>query len=147
MQILADRVLCQIAERYLGYEPAVVEAYLERLSNPQRATAGGVYPPFGYHYDVPGFNFIGFFFYLTNVDETSGGAHVMIRRSHTDKPLSFLLRSARAAGKKVDKYYPKDQTFIVYGSKGSGFAEDLYSFHKLIPPISEDRLTLQIRYY
>ena len=147
MQILADNVLCQIAARYLGFEPAVVEAYLERLSSPQRGTAGGAYPPFEYHYDVPGFNFIGFFFYLTDVDENTGGAHVMIRKSHVDKPLRFLLRSARSAGKRADQYYPKEQTLTVYGSKGAGFAEDLYSFHKLIPPVGGERLTLQIRYY
>jgi hypothetical protein len=147
MQILADHVLCQIATRYLGYQPSVVEAYLERLSSPQRVKTEGIYPPFGYHYDVPGFNFLGFFFYLTDVNDATGGAHVMIRKSCRDKPLRFMLQSARSAGYQVDTYYPLEDTLVIHGTKGSGFAEDLYSFHKVLPPKGEDRLTLQIRYY
>lgn len=147
MRLLGDRVLCQIATRYLGYEPAVVEAYLEILSCPESAKGLISYPPLGFHYDVPGFNFLGFFFYLSDVTETTGGEHVMIRTSHRNKPLKFMLKSARTAGMEVDSYYPTKLHFEVRGPKGSGFAEDLYSFHKVNPPISQDRLTLQIRYY
>jgi hypothetical protein len=147
MKILNDYVLCQIATQYLGYEPSTVEAYLEILLAPRTADAPGKYRPFEYHYDVPGFNFIGFFFYLSDVDHTTGGAHAMILNSNRDKPLRFMLQSAQSAGKHVFEYYNQEAELIVHGQKGTGFAEDLYAFHKVTRPKSKDRLAFHIRYY
>ena len=61
MEILSDYVLCQIAARYLGFEPSTVEAYLEVLVAPRTEEANGGYNPFDYHYDVPGLNFMASF--------------------------------------------------------------------------------------
>lgn len=148
LRVLGDYVLCQIATLYLGYEPGTVEAYLEVLSAPRGPADGaGSYPPFEYHYDVPGLNFVGFFFYLTDVDQTTGGAHVIILNSNHDKPLRFMLRSARSAGRHVFEYYDPKAELTVYGAKGAGFVEDLYAFHKVNRPRTTDRLALHIRYY
>jgi hypothetical protein len=147
INILSDYVLCQIATLYLGYEPRSVEAYLEVLLTPRAPAADGSYAPFEYHYDVPGFNFIGFFFYLSDVDHTTGGAHAIILNSNRDKPLRFMLQSARTAGRQVFEYYKREDELAIYGQKGRGFVEDLYAFHKVSRPETKDRLALHIRYY
>jgi hypothetical protein len=147
MKLVSDYVLCQIATQYLGYEPSTVEVYMEILLASRAVEQSGDYAPFEYHYDVPGLNFIGFFFYLSDVDDVTGGAHAMIMNSNHDKPLRFKLQSARSAGKQVFEYYSPESELLVYGPKGTGFAEDLYAFHKVNRPELSDRLAIHIRYY
>lgn len=146
MSILKDRSIHAVATRYLGYRPRLCEAYLEVLFRTESDPSGPGYRPFRYHYDIPGFGFIAFFFYLTAVDERNG-AHVMIRRSHNRKPIRLLLRSGQSAGELVAAYYDRALELTIKGPKGHGFAEDLYSFHKVLPPTGGDRISLQIRFY
>ncbi len=146
MSILTDRNIHETAARYLGYRPKLCEVYLEVLFRATASEAEPGYQPFRYHYDIPGFGFIAFFFYLHAVDEHCG-AHVMIRQSHTRKPLRLLLRSGQSAGELVNAYYDQTLELTVTGPKGHGFAEDLYSFHKVLRPVRNDRLSLQIRFY
>jgi hypothetical protein len=146
MSILRDPIIHQIAARYLEYRPRKCEAYLEILFRMAPGVDAASYLPHQYHYDVPGFGFIAFFFYLNDVDEYNG-AHVVIRRSHKNKPMILLLRSGQSAGKLVTGHYAKDLELTVRGPKGHGFIEDLYGFHKVLRPIRADRMTLQVRYY
>lgn len=146
ISIVRDCGIHQVATRYLGYQPQICEAYIEALFRMAPAAQETDYLPYNYHYDIPGFGFIAFFFYLHAVDEQNG-AHVVIRQSHNNKRLGLLLRSGQSAGKLVPMYYDRDLELTVTGPKGHGFAEDLYSFHKVYRPIREDRLSFQIRYY
>jgi hypothetical protein len=146
ISILRDCSIHQVATRYLGYQPQICEAYIEALFRVAPVAQEAGYLPYDYHYDIPGFGFIAFFFYLHAVDEQNG-AHVIIRQSHNNKRLRLLLRSGQSAGKLVPMYYDRDLELTVTGPKGHGFAEDLYSFHKVRRPIREDRISLQIRYY
>ena len=145
MALLDDGLLADVATRYLGYRPRRAEVYLERLLAFPNGDEPPSYAPYHYHFDVPGLASVAVFFFLTDVDETSG-AHLMLRRSHRDKPWDLLLRPGSRTGDGAALRYDPSLEYRVTGSAGSGFFEDLYAFHKVLCPRSADRLSLQIRY-
>jgi len=101
-----------------------------------------------FHYDLDDYRFIKFFFYLTDVD-LSSGPHVCIRGSHKNKKFSHQLLGVRSAGKEdkeIVDYYGAENVLTVCGQAGFGFVEDASCFHKATPPDGKDRLLLQIEY-
>lgn len=98
-----------------------------------------------YHCDVGGLNFVYASFYITDTDRHSG-AHVMMRRSHNDKPLRMLLRSAVASQEDVHKRYGVDNELIIEGPAGTGFVQDTSCYHRATPPTAGDRLMLAVRF-
>ena len=98
-----------------------------------------------FHFDVHDLDFVYVFFYLTPCDRDSG-AHETILGSHADKPLKFLLGSARQTEPALRTYYAKDAFHILEGPAGYGFIEDTSSFHRARVPVSSPRLVLSIRY-
>lgn len=97
-----------------------------------------------FHYDVHALNFLYIFFYLTDCDRFSG-AHEMIPGSHRKKSLRLLMSSARKSDDEIYRLYPACN-LIIEGEKGFGFIEDTSCFHRALPPLKEERITLQIRY-
>jgi hypothetical protein len=98
-----------------------------------------------FHYDVPWFNSVYVYFYLTPVDQNSG-AHVMYRGSAKNKPLAFLLSSCVGNEQVLRTYYGPEREMAIEGPAGFGFLVDPFGYHKALPPLTNDRLMLQLRY-
>jgi hypothetical protein len=101
-----------------------------------------------FHYDIDDYKCIKFFFYLTDVDDESG-PHACIRKSHRNKKLFHQVLGQRCASisdERIMELYGKDHTESICGPAGSGFVEDIFCFHKGVPPRSKTRLLLQFEY-
>jgi hypothetical protein len=87
-----------------------------------------------------------FFFYLTDVDSTTG-PHMVARGSHRRKKLRHRLSLfvGRPDGEIIE-YYGGDNVVTVTGPAGTGFAEDPFCFHRGTPPTSGDRLMLRVHF-
>ena len=147
LQALAsDAQLLAIAREYLRSEPVLLSARMWwSLAGPadsQQLNAAGQH----FHYDIDGYRGLTFFFYLTDVGLT-GGPHVYVRGTHLKKSWKhlFSLFKARTDAEISNKYGPENQIFLC-GPAGSGFAEDIFGFHKGMDPETGDRLIVQVRY-
>jgi hypothetical protein len=84
-------------------------------------------------------------FYL--VDTTArNGAHVLIEGSSRRKRWRHLIGAARLADAEALAAYGRDAERVMEGTAGFGFLEDSSCYHKALPPLSGDRLILQLRY-
>lgn len=146
-QITTDPILLKVASSYLGYYPTLVTQHLtwSIASNLPVEEVKKNYPATNFHYDIAGYNFVTCYFYITDVDLDSG-PHVMIANSHLKKPLSMLLLSGRHSDEKVYNYYGREDEMIIVGKAGFGFFQDPSCIHKLLAPVTHNRLLLQIRY-
>ena len=101
-----------------------------------------------FHYDLDDYRFIKFFFYLTDVD-ISSGPHAYIRGTHKGKKLQHQLIGTRCADiddEKILEYYGAQNVVNVCGKAGFGFVENPLCFHKGTEPTEKLRLMLQIEY-
>jgi hypothetical protein len=101
-----------------------------------------------FHYDMDDYRFIKFFFYLTDVD-VSSGPHAIIRGTHKNKKFSHQLLGVRCASKddkEIVDCYGAESVVTICGPAGTGFAEDTYCFHKGSVPTEKVRLLLQIEF-
>ncbi|MEB3280830.1 MAG: hypothetical protein VKK42_18095 [Lyngbya sp.] len=146
-EITGDSILLKIACSYLGYYPTLVTQHLtwSIASNLDVEEIKKHYPPTNFHYDIAGYNFVTANFYITDVGLESG-PHVMIPKSHRNKPLSLLLGAGRQTDETVYKHYGRENQKVIVGQAGFGFFQDSSCIHKLIPPVTQNRLLFQIRY-
>ncbi|MBH8565179.1 phytanoyl-CoA dioxygenase family protein [Nostoc sp. CENA67] len=140
-----DPLLLAIAARYLDTQPVhqgnhLWWSFAGKTTYHEQSQAAQFF-----HYDMDDYRFIKFFFYLTDVDETSG-PHVCVRGSHNQKKLSHLCLRKRETDKDIIDYYGIDSLVKICGKAGFGFVEDPLCFHKGIPPTHQDRLILQIEF-
>ena len=98
-----------------------------------------------FHFDVHSLDFVYVFFYLTACGRDSG-AHEVVTCSHINKPMQFLLGSARQNENNLRQHYPAEAFRCLEGDAGFGFIEDTSCFHRARVPVSGPRLALQIRY-
>jgi len=82
------------------------------------------------------------FFYLTDVDETSG-PHQFVRGSHRTRP-ELLWRTHDA--ETLEKAFGRDAMCVVTGAAGTAFVTASIGIHAGPIPISRPRLLLQIGY-
>jgi hypothetical protein len=146
-QLLADPFILKIVHDYLHYAPTTISWHLTwSIASPlSYDVIREKYPPTNFHYDIAGYNFMTAYFYITDVDATSG-PHVMIQGSRTDKPFKMLISGGRQSDEAVMNYYGKEKEMVITGSRGFGFVQDPACFHKVIPPKTSHRLLLQLRY-
>jgi hypothetical protein len=144
--LLSDAQLVRIAGGYLGTDPVPIQARIwwsfccppdgekERLAGQ------------GFHYDIDSYRGLTFFFYLTDVGP-SNGAHVFVRGTHKQKLWkdSFCIYKRRSDAE-IEESYGADRQVCFCGRAGYGFAEDIFGFHKGLPPVSGDRLMIQLGY-
>lgn len=97
-----------------------------------------------FHYDLEGFQFVYFNFYINDVDEGTG-PHVAVLGSHKGKALRHLFASANCSDEEVERTYGKENIVTITGPAGCSFIEDTFCYHKATAPITKDRLLLQIR--
>lgn len=146
-KITQDPKLLKIAATYLNAEPVFRGARLwwsfatnanfqERLNFAQEL----------FHYDPTDYRSLKFFFYLTDVDSSSG-PHVCVRGSHQKKKLTHQLTLfIGRSDQDISQYYQQENILTICGTTGFGFAEDPFCFHKGTPPTQSDRLMLQIEF-
>ncbi|MBF2004236.1 MAG: phytanoyl-CoA dioxygenase family protein [Chlorogloeopsis fritschii C42_A2020_084] len=140
-----DPVLLAISTKYLETQPVIQGnelwwSFTSQASNSEKKRAFQMF-----HYDIDDYNFLKFFFYLTDVDETSG-AHICIRGSHNKKKFTHILFHKHETDKDIIDYYGKEQLVTICGKAGFGFVEDTLCFHKGTTPTAQDRLILQIEF-
>src|SRR6185312_10257891 len=139
-----DPILCSIARGYFDAEPVLiaVRAWWSFATNDGPQANNGQ----TYHFDIDGYRSVAFFFYLTDVDSSSG-AHIYIRGSHLHKRVSHLLSLHKSrSDREIEEFYPADDIRVICGKAGTGFAEDTFCFHKGSAPLLRDRLMLQVRF-
>jgi hypothetical protein len=147
-RIVESQALRQTCMRYLGYQPpkADIRLFWSFVSNLSENERRQQFQTIDYHVDIHDFNFCYAHFYLTDTDARSG-AHVMVRGSHTYKPLAWLIGSARKSDAQIASRYASDDVLTIEGPAGTGFLEDTSCYHKALPPLDRMRLLLQIRYH
>jgi hypothetical protein len=147
-ELSRDPVLLAVAARYLESPPTLVGvnlfwSYPASLSAEQHSHAAQMF-----HYDLDDFKFLKFFFYLTDVDETSG-PHVIVRASHRYKRhATFVdrLKVRRYSDEEIRATYGPENVVTIMGPAGTGFAEDTLCIHKGQSPVARERLILQFQY-
>lgn len=141
-----DTLLRGIARAYFGSEPVLIGARMwwsfATHATPEEQNKSGQ----TFHYDIDGYRSIAFFFYLTDVD-AEAGPHIYVRGSHRQKRLwhLFSLRKSRT-DTEIEETYGRSAIETIDGKAGSGFAEDIFCFHKGLAPRERDRLVLQVRF-
>jgi hypothetical protein len=144
--LASDPAILAIARNYLGCQPVLLGSRMwwsfatDESASPEPALGQG------FHYDVDGYRAVAFFFYLTEVDPSTG-PHVCVRGSHLKKPWKSLVSLHRGRGDAdIESWYGKERVEMLCGPAGYGFAEDIFCFHKGLHPERGDRLVLQLRY-
>lgn len=147
-RIVESEALRQTCMRYLGYQPpkADIRLFWSFVSNLSENERRQQFQTIDYHVDIHDFNFCYAHFYLTDTDARSG-THVMVRGSHTRKPLTWLIGSARKSDAQIASRYTSHDVLTIEGPAGTGFLEDTSCYHKALPPLERMRLLLQIRYH
>ena len=144
--VSSDPTIVGIASNYLGCKPVFLGARIWWSFPAYADTDEQMSLGQGFHYDLDGYASIAFFFYLTDVD-AAHGPHVVVRGSHSQKPLKALL--SRYKGRRdseIEKWYGRENHVVLCGEAGTGFAEDLFCFHRGLHPERGDRLIFQLRY-
>lgn len=147
-RLAEDPVLLEIAARYLGTVPKLVGtalwwSYPEEVDAEARNQAAQMF-----HFDLDDFKFIKYFFYLTDVDETSG-PHVIVRATHRNKRQiksgdAFKVR--RYSDAEIEQMYGQDRIVSITGPAGTCIIEDTLCIHKGAPPTGRERLVFQLQY-
>lgn len=147
-KIEQDPGILAIAAKFLGAQPVHMGSELSwnfpvRGNEIDRRKAAQVF-----HYDLDDYRFIKFFFYITDVD-TSSGPHAYIRGTHKGKKLLHQLIGTRCASiddKKIADIYGAQNVVTVCGKAGFGFVENATCFHRGSEPTQKPRLMLQLEY-
>jgi Phytanoyl-CoA dioxygenase (PhyH) len=147
-RIAGDPKVMEVMSQYLKATPRQREirlywSFKGNLTEQERQAASQTVH---YHFDVHSYNFAYAAYYLTDTDR-SNGAHVMVRGSHRDKPISWLFGSANQGDREIESRYSPDRILYIEGKAGTGFWQDSSCYHKALPPENADRLLLQVRYY
>ncbi len=144
--LASDKHILAIARKYLRTEPVLIGARMWWSFAGPSATEEQKKAGQGFHYDIDGYRGLTFFFYLTDVT-LSHGPHVYIRGTHVNKKLKHLLSmyKGRTDGE-IEEAYGTERHVVSCGPAGSGFAEDIFGFHKGLSPESGDRLIVQVRF-
>lgn len=142
----SDPKLLAIAAKYLGTEPGMTRTRLWWLFVVKQKNYDLSKGVNFFHYDLNDYQCFSFFFYLTDVD-LSSGPHVCVRDSHKNKKFAHLLSLfTRRPEQDIIDYYGEENIVPICGEAGFGFAEDVFCFHKATPPTHKDRLMLEIRF-
>lgn len=145
-QLETDPKLLEIAAKYLGSNPIHIRTILgwcfpASRENYQKLGKFGV-PINFFHCDLDDYRTIKFFFYFTDVDESSG-AHICMRGSHHKRNFRHYFYRSHSDRSIID-YYGAENVVPICGEAGFGFAEDPFCFHRGTPPIARPRLMLQM---
>lgn len=141
--LILDSSLCKIAQEYFGSRP-VFDLVAFWWSKPEQNSDLKDYAAQKFHFDMDRIKFLKFFFYLTDVNESTG-PHCFVKGSHRFLPKKFR-NDRRFSDQEVIDTYGKTQIKQFYGKKGSIFAVDTRGLHKGEPLVSGNRLVFQIEF-
>ncbi len=146
--VARDPRLLEIVSSALGYrpvgcDPRILVSFAGDYGDDERRAVGQT---FEYHFDVHSWSFIYVNIYLVEVD-ADAGAHVMVLGTHRDKPLAWLLGSAKQPDDAIEAHYGPDRIRTLTGPAGTGFIQDSSCYHKVLAPTRRDRVMLHLRYY
>ncbi|YAF95722.1 MAG: hypothetical protein AB3A66_24820 [Nodularia sp. CChRGM 3473] len=145
-KIASDPKILEIAHKYLEKNPVFTGSQLHWVFVKNKSKYDLNKAAMNFHYDLNDYRNLILFFYLTDVN-LSSSPHVYIRGSHKRKRLSYILSLFRRQSEaELLNYYESDRWLTICGKAGFGFVEDVFAFHKATPPISQDRLLLQIKF-
>ncbi|WP_036484967.1 hypothetical protein [Myxosarcina sp. GI1] len=143
-----DPILLEIARQYFK-KPAVYLTSELCWSFPNQSSYSQMIQDAQvFHYDIDDYQSLKFFFYLTDVD-LSSGAHICILKSHKNKRLWHQLigqHTASIPDSELIKAYGEENVIQICGEKGFGFVEDTFCFHKGTMPTQKSRLLLQLEF-
>ncbi|WP_345293190.1 phytanoyl-CoA dioxygenase family protein [Kangiella marina] len=147
-KVIRSPVIHAITQQYLGNRYKFVGCNLwwtfpTRASEEDRKKHAHYF-----HRDVDDFKFIKFFFYITDVDESSG-PHVFVKGSHNrckENKWKNLFRNRRYEDSEIVELYGEQSIIEMLGNSGDVIIEDTYGFHKGSTPISSPRLIFQIQF-
>ena len=144
-RLVNDPVVNEIALRYIGPRAKFVSthawwSFATHVAESERNEFAQQF-----HFDLDDYRFIKFFFYLTDVDASSG-PHVYMRGTHARKKLRHRYPMRRLSDKEVLDTYGREHHLVVTGGAGTGFIVDTYGIHKGEPPRDKDRLVLQLMF-
>lgn len=147
-KLVNDPKLREIATKYLGKEPMLVRSQMSWTfigSSQAYAQKGEIGSPMVlFHYDLDDYHTLKFFFYLTDIDSSSG-SHRCVKGSHKKrKLLHYILRSQ--SDQAIADYYGAESIVDICGQAGFGFAEDPFCFHRGSPPGTAPRLIFQLEF-
>lgn len=145
-RIEQDPKLWAIAEKYFRTTPRHIGTQLWWSFADVRSEAEKKRYAQLYHYDLDGYAFLKFFFYLTDVIDDHSGPHACVRGTHRRKALRHRLRYTRFSDDDIIGHYGIDRIAVMYGKAGSGFVEDTFCLHKGLAPTRDDRLILQVQF-
>lgn len=140
-----DPKLWAIARGYLGTRPRHIGnqmwwSFTGDANENERSFAAQ-----RFHYDLDDYGFLKFFFYITDVDNTTG-PHVCVRGTHRKKRWLHRLQYRRFTDEDVIASYGADNILSIQGPGGTGFVEDTFCMHKGTEPTQHDRLMLQLQF-
>lgn len=139
--LVTDETLRVVAGRYLKATPIcdLVAMWWSLPSKIKTSEAAQMY-----HFDMDRFKFLKFFFYLTDVSETTG-PHCFVEASHRTLPFS-LRRDGRFCDDEIEKYYGRNSIRKFTGPSGTILAVDTRGFHKGEKLNDGKRLLFQIEF-
>lgn len=147
-RLINDPALLELATKFLRAKPVCIGTDLLWSFPNSKTLEQQLNMAQVFHYDLDDYRSIKLFFYLTDVDASSG-AHVCIRGSHRGKTILHQLLGQRCASipdERLVQTYGVDNVISLCGKAGFGFVEDPCCFHKGAPPATKERLLLQIQY-
>ncbi len=131
--------LLALAARDLGAKP-LISAMSAWWSLP--AGDGTAQHAENYHRDVDDLDWVKYFLYLTDVDETAG-PHLFIRGSHRDGRLTNI---RRYQDNEVHEVFGTEREMRFVGPAGTSFLEKTYGLHRGLPVATTPRLIFQVFY-
>jgi hypothetical protein len=141
-RLLCDPTLLYLAQRYIGSVPlndSVCMWWSAPFGNAPSSEAAQLF-----HTDLDRIRILKFFFYLTDV-RTDTGPHVLITRTHHDRPARFY-EDRRFTDEEVGRDFPAHAIAEIVGPTGTIIAADTMALHKGKAPVSGHRLILQVEY-
>jgi len=142
-----DSGLLAIAAAYLGCVPRfhgihLRKSYVVSTSDWERSEKLAQW----FHSDYNDYNFVKFFFYLTDVDRLSGPTTFVLGTHRRKKLRHQFDQLNRFEDGELEADYGKGRVMAVQGPAGFGFAVDTYGFHKGDPPRRRGRILLELEY-
>ncbi len=142
LELVFDQSLLAVAQEYLQSKPRI--SILTFWWSVPFAGKGLSEVAQLYHPDMDTIKFLKFFFYLTDV-ETTTGPHCLIEGTHKSKPKE-VRDVRRYTDEELLQHYSKDRFKEFTGKKGTILAVDTRGFHKGKPVEEKERLLFQIEY-
>ena len=147
-EVESDPLINKIAANYIGAKCQHIRTRLWWSFPGDRTTEADLHAAAQnkYHFDLNDFRTLKFFFYLTDVTETTG-PHSYIRGSHVKRKLNHQFTAMVGHGEdSLRAAYAAEDFATVTGRAGTGFVEDPFVFHYGKLCQSARRLILEIEF-